>query len=141
MKILVVDDSSTMRKILMKGVRGAAQAHGKPEPQFVEAGDGQEAIEQLSKNDDVALVLCDVNMPKMDGIEFVRLLRAKTRQSLTVGDKAVIKSGVNSLPVLMITTEGGLDKAQEALQAGASDYLKKPFTSEQLAEKIARFLG
>jgi two-component system chemotaxis response regulator CheY len=141
MKILVIDDSSTMRKIVMTAVKGAAQTHGKPLPQFVEAGDGREGLEQLSKNEDVALVLCDVNMPNMDGIEFVRSLRAKTTQARTVGDKCVIGAVANQVPVLMVTTESGLDKVQAALSAGANDYLKKPFTPEQMGQKLAGLLS
>jgi two-component system chemotaxis response regulator CheY len=141
MKVLVIDDSATMRKIVIKAVKGAVEAKGKSEPQFVEAGDGHEALEQIAKNEDVTLVLCDVNMPNMDGIQFVRSLRAKTTQSRNVGDKCVIGAVANQIPVLMVTTEGGLDKVQEALSAGANDYVKKPFTPEQLGEKIAAFLG
>jgi two-component system chemotaxis response regulator CheY len=139
MKILVVDDSSTMRKIVIKAARAAAAADGKPEPEFLEAGDGQEALEQVAKHKDIGLVLCDVNMPTMDGITFVRNLRATSRQSRNVGDMVVVEDVASNVPVVMVTTEGGLDRVREALAAGANDYVKKPFTPEQLAEKIRAF--
>ncbi len=141
-KILVVDDSGTMRKIVMKGVKGAAAAIGKPEPEFVEAGDGVEGLEQLGKSDGIGLILCDVNMPNMDGIQFVRCVRdQKALEETSIGDKSLLKRVGNSIPIVMVTTEGGLEKVQEALAAGANDYLKKPFTPDQLGEKIGRFLG
>ena len=140
-KILVIDDSATMRKIVMKGVKSAAAAVGKAEPEFVEAGDGVEALEQLAKNEGVALILCDVNMPNMDGLQFVRCVRdQKALEETNVGDKSLLKRVSNSTPIVMVTTEGGLDKVQEALAAGANDYLKKPFTPEQLAEKIGSLI-
>jgi len=141
-KILVVDDSATMRKIVMKGAKGAASTIGKPEPEFIEAGDGLEGLEQLSKHDGINLILCDVNMPNMDGIQFVRCIRdQKALEETNVGSKSLLKRVGNMIPIVMVTTEGGLEKVQEALAAGANDYLKKPFTPEQLAEKIGGFLG
>ena len=140
-KILVVDDSSTMRKIVMKGARTAAESAGKPGPQFIEAGDGMEALELLAKNEDVSVVLCDVNMPNMDGLQFVRCVRdRKALDELNIGEKSLLKRLRNRVPIVMITTESGLAEVQEALRAGATDYLPKPFTPEQLAEKIARYL-
>ena len=135
--ILVVDDSSTMRKIIIKGLNES----GIPDCEFVQAGDGLEALEALSKNE-VDLVLSDINMPNMDGIQFVRCVRDhKALEATAVGDKERIKKVGNSIPIVMITTEGGLDKVQEALSAGANDYLKKPFTPEELKEKLAPLLG
>jgi len=140
-KILVVDDSGTMRKIVMKGVKAAMAAMGKPDPEFVEAGDGVEGLEQLAKTPDVKLILCDVNMPNMDGIQFVRCVRdQKALEETNIGDKSLLKRVGNSIPIVMVTTEGGLEKVQEALAAGANDYLKKPFTPDQLSEKIGKFL-
>ena len=135
--ILVVDDSSTMRKIIIKGLNES----GIPDCEFVQAGDGLEALEALSKNE-VDLVLSDINMPNMDGIQFVRCVRdQKALEATAVGDKERIKKVGNSIPIMMITTEGGLDKVQQALSAGANDYLKKPFTPEELKEKLAPLLG
>ena len=136
-KVLVVDDSGTMRKIVMKGVKLAGF-----DVEFIEAGDGVEALEALGKHPDIELVLSDVNMPNMDGIELVRCIRDQTAmESSKVGDKELIKKVSNTIPIIMVTTEGGLDKVNEALAAGANEYLKKPFTPDQLAEKIGGFLS
>lgn len=136
-KVLVVDDSATMRKIVMKGVSDA----GYGDVEFVEASDGAEGLEQLAKNE-VDLILTDVNMPNMDGLQFVRCVRdQKALKTSAVGDKELIKKVGNTIPIVMVTTEGGLEKVQEALTAGANDYLKKPFTPAQLQEKIAPFLS
>jgi len=141
MKVLVVDDSSTMRKIVMKNVRMAANRARVSEPQFVEAGDGNEALEALGKLEDIELILCDVNMPNMDGLTFVRTLRKATRhQERNFGAWSLLQRVSNRIPIIMITTEGGLGKAQEALEAGANDFLTKPFTPDQLVEKIGRYL-
>ena len=136
MKILVVDDSATMRKIIMKAVRDVGFG-----VEFAEAGDGIEGLEQLAK-DEFALVLSDVNMPRMDGIQFARCVRDRKALAATaVGDKDLIKRIGNSVPIVMVTTEGGLEKVQQAMAAGASDWLKKPFTSRELREKIGKYLG
>ena len=136
-KFLVIDDSSTMRKIVMKSIKGACDA----EPSFCEAGDGVEALEVLSKEEDVDCIFCDVNMPNMDGIEFVKALRGqKQNVSVSVGDVSISKNVSNSIPILMVTTEGGLEKVQEAMAAGANDYLRKPFQPADLAEKLKTLL-
>ncbi len=135
-KILVVDDSGTMRKIIMKGVKAAGF-----DVEFVEASDGAEALEQLTKNE-VDLILSDINMPNMDGITLVRCVRdQKALETTAHGDKELLKRVKNNIPIIMITTEGGLEKAQEALAAGANDFLKKPFTPDQLKEKITPLLS
>jgi two-component system chemotaxis response regulator CheY len=121
-RVLVVDDSGTMRKIIVKGLREA----GFEDCEFCEAADGASALEALRKQD-FDLVLSDINMPGMDGLALVRHAR----------DDAEISP---DLPIVMITTEGGLEKVQQALGAGATDYLRKPFTAAQLQEKIAGFL-
>jgi two-component system chemotaxis response regulator CheY len=121
-RVLVVDDSQTMRKIIVKGLRDA----GFGECEFTEAADGASALEALRKLE-FDLVLSDINMPGMDGLALVRSAR----------DDAAISA---DLPIVMITTEGGLEKVQQALAAGATDYLRKPFTTAQLQEKISGFL-
>jgi len=136
-KFLVVDDSSTMRKIVMKSIKGAFDEP----PIFCEAGDGLEALEVLSKEEGIECIFCDVNMPNMDGIELVRTLRdQKLHASINLGDISIIKNVGYTIPILMITTEGGLEKVQEAMTAGANDYLKKPFTPAELAEKLKTLL-
>lgn len=118
MKILVVDDSATMRKILIQALRDSGFC-----AEFSEASAGLEALEQLAKLE-FALVLCDVNMPAMDGVELVRRLRESS-----------------SVPIVMVAAPSGLARAQEAIRAGADDCLTHPFTPEQFREKLGRFLG
>ncbi len=117
--ILIVDDSSTMRKIITRALRQA----GLVVNEIFEAGDGIEGLNALDANK-VDLILSDINMPNMDGLEFVKQLRAK-------GVKA---------PIVMITTEGGEDIIQEAVASGASGSIRKPFTPEQLQEKLGGLL-
>ena len=137
-RILVVDDSATMRKIVMRSVKSAEIGSC----EFVEAGDGVEALEALSKNEDVDLILSDINMPNMDGIQLVRSVREqRVAKNTTVEGKVLLQKVRNSIPILMISTEGGLGKVQEALAAGANDYVKKPFTPAQLKEKISPLLS
>lgn len=113
--VMIVDDSSTMRKIISRSLRQA----GLPVDDIYEAGDGIEGLSAL-EGKTVALILSDINMPNMDGLEFVKAVRAK---GITV-------------PIVMITTEGGEDILREAMTNGATDSIKKPFTPEQLNEKL-----
>jgi two-component system chemotaxis response regulator CheY len=119
MKILVVDDSATMRKIAIKAVKESGFAL-----EFAEAADGIEALEELEKHD-FALVLSDLNMPRMDGIELVRRVRA---------------SG-SRVPIVIFTSETGVARLEQALREGADDSLRNPFTPAQFREKLGRFLG
>jgi DNA-binding response OmpR family regulator len=119
MKVLVVDDSATLRKIAIKAVKDSGFA-----VEFAEAGDGLEALEELEKHE-FALVLSDLNMPRLDGIGLVRRVRA---------------SG-SRVAIVMLAPEGGLARLQEALDAGADDCLRNPFTPQQLRAKLGRFLG
>ena len=117
--VLIVDDSSTMRKIISRSLRQA----GLTVDEVFEAGDGIEGLNVLGSNK-VHLVLSDINMPNMDGLEFIKQVRANG----------------NPVPIVMITTEGGEDILKEALNNGASDSIKKPFTPEQLNEKLGGLL-
>jgi len=118
--ILIVDDSSTMRKIISRSLRQA----GLSVDEIFEAGDGIDGLTALEANKSVGLILSDINMPNMDGIEFVKQVRANG----------------NTVPIVMITTEGGEEVIGEAMKSGASDSIKKPFTPEQLQEKLGKFL-
>ena len=120
-KILVVDDSSTMRKIVMRSVRQA----GFEVDEFLEAGDGKEGLSVLGTSP-VRLILSDVNMPNMNGLEFVKAVRAN--------------DSTKSIPIVMITTEGSEDMVNLAIGAGATGYIKKPFTPEKIKETLANFL-
>ena len=113
MKIMLVDDSRTIRNI-QKNVL-AQLGH----TDVVEAGDGNEALNMLGQNP-VDLMLVDWNMPNMDGITLVRKVREK--------DKAT--------PIIMCTTEAQKDRVIEAIKAGVNNYVVKPFNVETLAEKI-----
>jgi two-component system chemotaxis response regulator CheY len=115
--VLIVDDSAAIRKILQ---RVLAQTEI-PLGTILEAGDGFEAIERLKTNH-VSLVLSDINMPNMDGIELLRKIR----------ENAAWKA----IPVVMITTEGSQQKVLEAVDLGAAGYVRKPFTADQIKEKI-----
>jgi two-component system chemotaxis response regulator CheY len=114
---LIVDDSSVMRKIVERALRQA----GLDSLTVHEAGSGTEGLELLrAKN--VDLILSDINMPSMDGLEFLRQIRA---QNLAVG-----------VPVVMITTESSEEHVKQAIQAGARGYIRKPFTADQVKERV-----
>ena len=117
-KILIVDDSATMRKIIMRVLR---QAGFKIE-NIVEAGNGVEGLKSLVENPDVELVLSDINMPQMDGIAFVKAVRTKHEKE--------------KLPMVMISTESGNSMVQNALDNGANGYVSKPFTPEKLLSAL-----
>ena len=116
--VLIVDDSSAIRKILQRVLRQTGMAIRN----IYEAGDGQEALKVL-KRERPSLVLTDINMPNMDGLQFLTAIRANDEWK--------------DLPVLMITTEGSQAKVLEAAHLGASGYVRKPFTAEQIKEKLA----
>ncbi|MCP4633803.1 MAG: response regulator [candidate division Zixibacteria bacterium] len=118
MQVLVVDDSQIMRKI----VTGALNKAGVTET--VDACDGKEAIQMLKNCNDIGLVLMDWNMPNMTGIEALRKIRS---------DK-------NTVPVIMVTTEGEKEKVLEALKSGANDYLVKPFSPKDIQSKLEKYL-
>lgn len=128
-RLLVVDDSSTMRRIVISTVKQAGF-----EAEFFEANDGCEALEVLGKEQPIDLIITDVNMPKMNGLELVRCIRDQEARGGASGRKG-------KLPILMVTTEVGANLVQEALSAGANDYLKKPFTAAQMKEKIGPLVG
>ncbi len=115
--VLLVDDSSTMRKIVGRSLRQA----GLDFDNIYEAADGIEALEVLEK-ESVDIVLSDINMPNMDGISFLR-------------EKAT-RDGIKDIPVFMISTETGDDIIGEAKSLGAIGAIKKPFTPEKVNEVL-----
>jgi two-component system, chemotaxis family, chemotaxis protein CheY len=122
MRVLIVDDSSVMRKIVARSLQQA----GLIIAQVLEAGNGSEALAVVQR-ERVDLILCDINMPVMDGLEFVKQL-----------------SGVESargVPVVMITTEGSEGHVVQALSAGARGYIRKPFTPDQVREQVLPVLA
>jgi len=119
---LIVDDSSVMRKIVERSLRQA----GMELSQVYEAGNGAEALAVL-KDNKVNLILCDINMPVMDGLEFIKQL-------------ASVENG-KGVPVVMITTEGSESNVVTALSNGARGYIRKPFTAEQVKEHVMPLLA
>lgn len=116
-RALIVDDSSVMRKIVERSLRQA----GLDALVVREAGSGMEGLEVL-RAEHVDLILTDINMPAMDGLEFVRQIKA---QNLAPG-----------APIVMITTESSEEHVRQAIQAGARGYIRKPFTPEQVKERV-----
>ena len=116
-RALIVDDSSVMRKIVERALRQA----GLDPLVVLEAGSGTEGLDLLRARN-VDLILSDINMPSMDGLEFLRQIRA---QNLAPG-----------IPVVMITTESSEEHVKQAIQAGAQGYIRKPFTAEQVKERV-----
>lgn len=117
MKILVVDDMVTMRRIVKNILKqlGFADVH--------EAENGQAALQKL-RADTYGFVVSDWNMPVMTGIDMLRAIRADEK--------------LNTTPVLMVTAEAQQSNLGEAVQAGVSDYIVKPFTAETMQEKIGK---
>ena len=117
--IITVDDSSTMRRI----IKNTLQKLGFET--ILEAGNGVEALEVMSKNK-VDMIVTDWNMPEMDGLTFVKAVRAKDEYK--------------DLPILMITTEAAKEDILTALRSGVNNYVVKPFTPETLQEKGFKLL-
>ena len=121
-RTLIVDDSSVKRKIVERSLRQAGL-----DPLVVyEAGNGAEGLDML-KAKPVDLILSDINMPSMDGLEFLRQIKA---QNLAPG-----------VPVVMITTESSEEHVKQAILAGARGYIRKPFTAEQVKERVLPLLN
>jgi two-component system chemotaxis response regulator CheY len=121
-RALIVDDSSVMRKIVERCLRQAGMDLG----QVLEASNGAEALALVNENA-FDLILSDINMPVMDGLEFVKHLKE-------------LESAKN-VPIVMITTEGGEKSVLEALSLGAKGYIRKPFTPDQVKEHVIPVLG
>jgi two-component system, chemotaxis family, chemotaxis protein CheY len=120
-RALIVDDSSVMRKIVERSLRQA----GIDLVEVREASNGAEALGALNGGG-VDLILCDINMPVMDGIEFLRQVKGV--------------QNAQGVPVVMITTEGSESHVVQALSIGARGYIRKPFTPEQVKEHVVPLL-
>ncbi len=120
MRFLVVDDSSTMRRIVINTLNKLGHQ------ECLEAGNGREGLERLQQGP-VDMIITDWNMPEMSGIEFVRAVRGTQELS--------------SVPVLMVTTNAAKDDIVEALRAGVNNYVVKPFTPDTIREKIDAVLA
>lgn len=119
---LIVDDSSVMRKIVERALRQA----GISLVRVLEASNGVEALTVL-RSERVDLILSDINMPNMDGLEFLRQLRSENLAP--------------EVPVVMITTESSEEHVREAIVAGAHGYIRKPFTAEQVKDRVLPLIG
>lgn len=116
--VLIVDDSASMRQLVSFALKDAGY-------EVIEASNGKDAISKLGSAK-VEMVITDLNMPEMDGISFIKRMRSTP--------------GCKFTPVLMLTTESQESKKQEGKQAGASGWLVKPFTPEQLVETVRKFV-
>jgi two-component system chemotaxis response regulator CheY len=120
MRFLVVDDSSTMRRIIIKTLNTLGHT------EIVEAANGREGLDRLTAAP-VDVIITDWNMPEMTGIEFIRSVRANEK--------------FPQVPVLMVTTNAAKDDIVEALRAGVTNYVVKPFTPDTMREKIESVLA
>ncbi len=118
-KVLVVDDSSNVRR----QVALALEQHGYD---VMEAQDGVEGLERVRATPDLRLVVCDVNMPRMNGIEMIETMGRETNRSIDV---------------IMLTTIGQSSLVRRAAQAGAKAWLVKPFKAEHLLAAIDKLLA
>lgn len=116
-KILIVDDSATIRQQVRAALCGATY-------EIVEAADGAEGLAQISGRDDLSMVLCDVNMPRMGGLEMLELVSAKGKLA--------------TLPIVMLTTEGQPALVQRAKAVGAKGWIVKPFKPELLVATVRK---
>jgi two-component system chemotaxis response regulator CheY len=114
--VLLIDDSSVMRKVLTRALRQGGLEIG----EIHEAGDGMQGLASLEQVGSVDIVLCDWNMPNMNGLEFVTQARAKGYE----------------MPIIMVTTESGDERVQQARDAGANGFIHKPFTPDRLAAAL-----
>ncbi|TWU51942.1 response regulator [Rubripirellula reticaptiva] len=117
-KVLLVDDSGVMRKIILRALNAIGISD------VVEAADGAQAL-ALFGEESFQLVLTDWNMPNMNGLELLKAIR----------------SSGSTTPVIMITTESEQGRVLEAIQAGASNYLVKPFEQETLMDKLQKYVA
>ena len=121
MKVLTIDDSRMIRMIIVSTVSSLGY-------DTLEAADAEIALEIIEEHyEEIDLILLDWNMPGMNGYELLKLLKANPNYK--------------SIPVMMVTTEGERKNVVRAVQAGAENYLTKPFTPEDLSTKILECLG
>jgi two-component system chemotaxis response regulator CheY len=121
LKLLVVDDSSTMRRIIKNTLARLGYKD------ILEGEDGVQGWAVLNENPDMGMLITDWNMPEMNGLELVKKVLADAR--------------FRDLPIIMVTTEGGKAEVITALKAGVNNYIVKPFTPQVLKEKLAAVMG
>ncbi len=119
MKILIVDDAKTMRTI----IKNVLKKLGFSDEHFLEAGDGEEALKILEEHaDEIKIIFLDWNMPKMNGFEFLKIVRANPKY--------------DHIKIVMVTTETKKENVIAALKAGVNNYIAKPFTPQVLKQKL-----
>lgn len=116
MQALVIDDSRAVRMLIGATLREQGF-------EVFEAGNGQEALAQLQENSEIKLALVDWNMPVMDGLAFIEAVRSSPQW--------------NDVKLVMVTTETEIEQVQRAMNAGATEYVMKPFTPEVLVAKLS----
>ncbi len=119
-KILLVDDSETLRSQLKRLVESNGYS-------VLEAADGKQGLDVLSKNSDVSLIVCDVNMPIMDGI--------------TMCMKVSEDPKLNTIPIFMLTTESNIEMKEKGKKAGVKAWITKPFEDVKIVAAIGKILG
>jgi two-component system chemotaxis response regulator CheY len=124
--IMIVDDSSVTRKVIKKHIGSGPYASA----ELLEAADGEQALENVKSGKKIDVILSDWNMPKMNGLEFVRKLR-EYESGTGVGEP---------VKIIMITTEGTIDKVTEAMESGVNEYIVKPFTADTLTKTLKKVL-
>jgi two-component system, chemotaxis family, chemotaxis protein CheY len=120
--LMIVDDSATMRKIIMRTMRMSGLEFSEPQ----EAGNGKEALEKLN-NGPIDIILCDINMPEMNGLEFVK--------------KAREMSNCANTKIIMVSTESAQELIDNVIADGANGFINKPFTPEKFQEKLSPFMN
>ena len=120
MKILIVDDFATMRRIMKNILKQIGFSN------ILEADDGTTAMEELKKTS-VDLIISDWNMPKMTGLDLLKKVRDT--------------DGLKEIPFLMVTAEAQKQNVIDAVQAGVTNYVVKPFTAEAISEKLEKIFG
>lgn len=117
-KVLIVDDSSTMRRIIKTTLSKIG---------YTDVEEAEDGVDALTKLDGVGLITLDWNMPRMDGLTFVKSVRANATFA--------------KIPIIMVTTEAAKDDILKAIQSGVNNYVVKPFTPQILKEKLDQVLG
>ena len=119
-KILIVDDSAMIRLVVSKATAEAGY-------EALLAANGQQGLEQLERHRDIALIVCDVNMPEMDGLEMVRRIKSNQR--------------FKYIPILMLTTESKPELKQQARQIGVKAWMLKPFNPVRFSTALMKLIG
>jgi two-component system chemotaxis response regulator CheY len=119
--ILVVEDSPTMRQLISFAMRRL------PNAKVIEATDGVDALKKLSQEKKIDIILADINMPVMDGLKLVSLIRSNPEYK--------------DIPIIIITTEGAEEDRKKAMQIGANAFLAKPIQTQELLNIVKKHLG